>query len=151
MSPGKAYKLLTGHLIIGLSLPRKIDVIKPSIHISLSCLLWWLYSQAHFVWHDILLLGRKPIKRLHMTIAVDWEAKLQNRTKWFANFSDLSRAMRKPDFCLGENKGADQLRCNPIVFTVRRVQSHFFLNPKFQDSSQLLCLYHELGLCQTWS
>ena len=25
---------------------------------------------------------------------------------------DLSRIVRKPDFCLGENKGADQLRGN---------------------------------------
>ena len=25
---------------------------------------------------------------------------------------DMSRIMRKPDFCLGENKGADQLRGN---------------------------------------
>ena len=26
--------------------------------------------------------------------------------------TELSRAMTKPDFCLGENKGADQLRGN---------------------------------------
>ena len=26
--------------------------------------------------------------------------------------NDMSRIVRKPDFCLGENKGADQLRGN---------------------------------------
>ena len=28
------------------------------------------------------------------------------------NVSKMSRIMRKPDFCLGENEGADQLRGN---------------------------------------
>ena len=28
------------------------------------------------------------------------------------NYLDMSRIVRKPDFCLGENKGADQLRGN---------------------------------------
>ena len=36
--------------------------------------------------------------------APDWS------TRCSANY--LSRVMRKPDFCLGENKGADQLRGN---------------------------------------
>ena len=43
----------------------------------------------------------------------------------------VSRIVRKPDFCLGENKGAD----------TRIVQFLFFLNPKFQASSLLLSLY----------
>ena len=56
--------------------------------------------------------------------------------------------MRKPDFCLGENKGADQLRGNreadlisAFVFATRIVQFLFYLNPKFQASSLLLSLY----------
>ena len=54
--------------------------------------------------------------------------------------------MRKPDFCLGENKGADQLRGNreadhAFVFATRIVYFLFFLNPKFQASSLLLSLY----------
>ena len=44
--------------------------------------------------------------------------------------------MRKQDFCLGENKGADQLRD-----ATRIVQFLFFLNPKFQASSSFLSLY----------
>ena len=55
--------------------------------------------------------------------------------------------MRKPDFCICENKGADQLRSDAaklisaFVFATRIVQSLYFLNPKFQAASQLLCLY----------
>ena len=53
--------------------------------------------------------------------------------------------MRKPDFCLCENKGADQLRGDreadhAFVFATRIVQ-FLFLNPKFQASSLLLRLY----------
>ena len=47
--------------------------------------------------------------------------------------------MRKPDFCLGENKGADQLRS--FVLDTQIVQSFIFLNPKFQASSLLRRLY----------
>ena len=52
--------------------------------------------------------------------------------------------MRKPDFCLGENKGADQLRgklISAFVFATRIVYFLFFLYPKFQASSLLLRLY----------
>ena len=54
--------------------------------------------------------------------------------------------MRKPAFCICENKGADHLRCNreaisAVVFATRIVQSLYFINPKFQASSYLLWLY----------
>ena len=52
--------------------------------------------------------------------------------------------MRKRDFCLCENKGADQLTAKLIsafVFRYRIAQLLFFLNPKFQVSSHLLCLH----------
>ena len=57
--------------------------------------------------------------------------------------------MRKPDFCLCENKGADQLRSHceadsAFVFATRIVQYLFFLNPKFQASSHLLCLFSSI-------
>ena len=48
--------------------------------------------------------------------------------------------MRKGDYCLCENKGADQLRSN-FVFATRIVQFLFYLNPKFQASSSFLSLY----------
>ena len=48
--------------------------------------------------------------------------------------NDMSRIVRKPDFCLGENKGA-------FVFATRIVQFLFYLNPKFQASSSFLSLY----------
>ena len=52
--------------------------------------------------------------------------------------------MRKPTFCICENKDADQLRGNreadhAFVFATL-VQSLYFLNPKFQASSHLLWL-----------
>ena len=56
----------------------------------------------------------------------------------------LSRLMGKPTICLGENKGADQLRgylISAFVFATRIVRFLFYLNPKFQASSSFLCLY----------
>ena len=56
----------------------------------------------------------------------------------------LSRDVRKPDFCICENKDADQLRSitakliSDFVFAIRTVQSLYYLNPKFQTSSHLL-------------
>ena len=49
----------------------------------------------------------------------------------------MSRVMRKPAFCICENKDADQLRGSAPLL----VQSLFFLNPKFQATSHLLWLY----------
>ena len=55
----------------------------------------------------------------------------------------LSRVMRKPAFCICENKDADQLRSycaaeQRFIFATQIAQSLFFLNPKFQASSHLL-------------
>ena len=59
--------------------------------------------------------------------------------------NNMSRVMRKPTFCICENKDPDQLRgtaklISAFVFATRIVQSLFFLNPKFQISSHLLWL-----------
>ena len=48
--------------------------------------------------------------------------------------------MRKPAFCICENKDADQL-ISAFVFAIRIVQFLYYLNPKFQTSSYLLWLY----------
>ena len=67
----------------------------------------------------------------------------------------LSRIMRKPDFCLGENKGADQLRGNREAdqrLCFRYSDSTIPLLLKSEISSFLL--FSELvqaGLCRTWS
>ena len=58
----------------------------------------------------------------------------------------MSRVVRKPAFCIFENKDADQLRGNReadqrLCFRNTIVQSLYFLNPKFQASSHLLWLY----------
>ena len=53
--------------------------------------------------------------------------------------------MGKPTICIGENKGADQLRGNHEAdFATRIVQFLFYLNPKFQASSSFLCLYRSV-------
>ena len=58
----------------------------------------------------------------------------------------MSLVVRKPAFCICENKDADQLHGNPklisaFVFAIRIVQSLYYQNPKFQTSSHLLWLY----------
>ena len=58
----------------------------------------------------------------------------------------MSLVMRKPAFCICENKDADQLRGNReadqrLCFATRIVKYLYFLNPKFQASSHLLWLY----------
>ena len=57
----------------------------------------------------------------------------------------MGLVMRKPAFCICENKDADQLRDNRtadqgLCFSYT-VQSLYLLNPKFQASSYLLWLY----------
>ena len=57
--------------------------------------------------------------------------------------------MRKPDFCLGENKGADQLRGNReadqrLCFRYSDSKFLFYLNPKFQASGSFLSLYRSV-------
>ena len=67
----------------------------------------------------------------------------------------LSRIVRKPDFCLGENKGADQLRGNREAdqrLCFRYSDSTIPLLLKSEISS--FWLFSELvqvGLCRTWS
>ena len=58
----------------------------------------------------------------------------------------MSRVVRKPAFCICENKGADQLRITAklisiFVFATQIVQPLYFLNTKFQASNHLLWLY----------
>ena len=64
----------------------------------------------------------------------------------FSNSSYTSRGVRKPAFCICENKDADQLcgtaqLISAFVFVTWIVQSLFYLKPKFQASSYLLWLY----------
>ena len=62
--------------------------------------------------------------------------------------------MRKPDFCLGENKGADQLRGNREAdqrLCFRYTDSTISLLLKSEISSfYLSSVAAQAGLCQTW-
>ena len=79
VSPGKASLLLTDHLITGYPLRSELAQekwfqVKP---ISLFGLVGWIF-QALVGCHDILILGKSPIKwrlRPDMTLAVDWDVK----------------------------------------------------------------------------
>ena len=70
-------------------------------------------------------------------------------------YTIMSRIVRKPDFCLGENKGADQLRGNREAdqrLCFRYSDSTIPLLLKSEISS--FYLFSELvqaGLCRTWS
>ena len=60
--------------------------------------------------------------------------------------AQMSLVVRKPAFCICENKDADQLRgksklISPFVFATQIVQSLYFLNPKFHASCHLLWMY----------
>ena len=57
---------------------------------------------------------------------------------------NLNRVMRKHDFCICENIGADQLHSyliSAFVFATKIVRLLYFQNPKLQASSDLLWLY----------
>ena len=53
----------------------------------------------------------------------------------------MSRHMGKPTICICENKLVTAKLISAFVFATRIVHFLFFLNPKFQASSLLLCLY----------
>ena len=62
------------------------------------------------------------------------------------NANKMSRVVRKPGFCICENKDADQLRGNReadqrLCFRYTEIQSLYFLNSKFQASSHLQWLH----------
>ena len=74
-----------------------------------------------------------------------------------ANFTSykMSRVMRKPDFCICENKDADQLRGNREAdqrLCFRYTDSTIPLLPKSEISSlQPSHVAVQTGLCRTWS
>ena len=59
---------------------------------------------------------------------------------------NMSRRMGKPTICIGENKAQISFAVTAklisvFVFTLRILQSFYFLNPKFEAPSLLLLLY----------
>ena len=69
--------------------------------------------------------------------------------------TNMSRVMRKPAFCICENKDADQLRGNREAdqrLCFRYTDSTIPLLPKSKISSlQPSCVDVQPGLCRTWS
>ena len=69
--------------------------------------------------------------------------------------NDMSRAMRKPDFCPSENKGADQLHSNceadqRLCFRYMDSTIPLLIKPKFQASSLLPRLYRPVCVRPGW-
>ena len=64
-----------------------------------------------------------------------WPLNYLNRIQYTCNLHiHMSRVVRKPAFCICENKDADQLTAkliNAFVFATKIEQSLFFLNPNF--------------------
>ena len=54
--------------------------------------------------NEMLKSGRNNLQEVYIHVSVD--------IKYINESKHLSRIVRKPDFCLCENKGADQLRGN---------------------------------------
>ena len=99
-----------------------------------------LYSLAH----TLLLNVFSALKGTHFYILLVVVSQLNAVPLRF--YADMSHIVRKPAFCICENKDADQLRDNReadqrFVFAIRIVQSLFYLNPKFQASCHLVWLY----------
>ena len=93
--------------------------------------IYWYLDQ---LWSNILSL----IIFIHQSFVKIWAA-------------HMNRDVRKPDFCICENKDADQLRGNPeadhaFIFTSWTVQSLYFLNLKFQTSRHSLWLYSPISV-----
>ena len=85
-----------------------------------------------------LMVRFRQVLHIFQRTLVSFSAKKSKR-------ADMSRVMRKPDFCICENKDADQLRGNHeadqrLCFR-KIVQSLYYVNPKSQASSHLLWLY----------
>ena len=88
----------------------------------------------------------KTLIRLLPGAFLSWSALFANTylSKTLGSLQDLlyymSCVMRKLAFCICENKDADQL-ISAFVFAIQIVQSFYFLNPKYQFSSDLLRLH----------
>ena len=84
-----------------LDLPNTLDLVSLMTWNGVNMFLKFLVNQLrHWVFFSTIWL-------LHLSKQRKFHTK-----HWFVCSSYLSRIVRKPDFCLGENKGADQLRGN---------------------------------------
>ena len=93
--------------------------------VSIFAYCWFFYAKTQLLQHI-----QYWKKSFNMAIAVDWDVKQQKQ---------MSRIMRKPDFCLGENKGADQLRGD------READQRLCF--RYTDSTISLLLKSEISSC----
>ena len=95
----------------------------------------------------------KHIVPAHGTLTVE-RSDLSNLTYKYM-IQNMSRVVRKPAFCICENKDADQLRGNREAdqrLCFRYTDSTIHLLPKYEISSLLpSSVAVQPGLCRTWS
>ena len=75
--------------------------------------------------------------------------------QWIFLEDKMSGDVRKPDFCIYENKEADQLCCNweddqHLCFCYLDSTLPIFLNPKFHDPNYLMLLYSLVCVGPGW-
>ena len=115
-----------------------------------------IFSKENHVFYNYFC-KRKPYQFSTNSIKIDrrtiisflsfvWDVSILKSSwkckSWNSMAQHLSCVMRKPMFCIWENKGTDQLRSNcAFVFTTWIVQFLLFLNLKFPASIRLLCLF----------
>ena len=98
----------------------------------------------HLCCSHICFFADFPMKN---ALVSDREA-IKNRSS-YDSMVYMSLVMRKPAFCICENKDADQLRGDReadqrLCIRFLKVQYLYFLNTKFQASSHLLWLYSQV-------
>ena len=82
------------------------------------------------------------LEKISLILKMVNEKRKKQTCFWFLPVNKMSLVMRKPAFCICENKDADQLRSNReadqrLCFHYIKL-FHYLLNPKFQTSSHLL-------------
>ena len=119
------------------------------------CSLRYTYSDQRHIIHTYFGINAEYAKAILRLITFCLRSCLLPHNLCVKLFSiNLSRSVRKRDFCLGENKGADQLRGNREAdqrLCFRYSDSTIPLLLKSEISS--FYLFSELvqaGLCRTW-
>ena len=113
----------------------------------------YVYSK-HVLWVHDIAASSETFYFISVDIAIYCFA-CSHTDKAIRHADRLSRVMRKPDFCICENKGADQLCCNRAAdqrIWLRYINSTILLLCTSVISSLLLSsVVAQPDLCRTWS
>ena len=105
-----------------------------------------LPQQSHFPSAELIISQITNFVKLLVGGGGTWTLSI---LRYFVSSEHMSRIMRKPNFCICENKDADQLRGNCEAdqgLCFRYTDSTIPLLPKFQASNHLLWLYSPVSV-----